>query len=177
MTLNFAQSRSARLILLGCESIYSGSILQNSTASQKECMRYGFTKPSRPHSSEVRQVQEYNAATAIPHRPPRRINPHLGHADSAVGGREQVAVAQSCERPERHLAPSTRMYNVTQKNKPLCPHRANASDGRTDTGGKHLCKLPPLICRRERRSWRSLNRHRARHHRHTSHCPVLDDTF
>ena len=32
----------------------------------KRCMRYGFTKPSKPHSSNVRQVQEYNAAPTDP---------------------------------------------------------------------------------------------------------------
>ena len=28
-------------------------------------MRYGFTKPSKPHSSKVRQVKEYNAVQPV----------------------------------------------------------------------------------------------------------------
>ena len=37
-------------------------------------MRYGFTKPSKPHSSNVRKVQEYNATSTAQHRPLQRIN-------------------------------------------------------------------------------------------------------
>lgn len=42
----------------------------------KECVHYGFTKPSVPHSSKIRPVTEYSAAhTSSPPSPePERIN-------------------------------------------------------------------------------------------------------
>ena len=56
--------------------------------SYKLCFRHGLTKPSRPRSSKIRQVQEYDASCQFttdesfsPH--PRRIDASQRETDSA----------------------------------------------------------------------------------------------
>ncbi len=66
-------------------------------------MRYGFTKPSKPHSSDVRKVKEYNAAS------PANINPSdesTHETDSAVAKGSRMAMLGLVS-TRRCLAPST----------------------------------------------------------------------
>ena len=71
----------------------------------EDCTRYGLTRLSKPHSDDVQEVQEYNAAA-----PPNIDLPgeSTHEADSAfTEGSSRMLLALVSTR--RHLAPSTRI--------------------------------------------------------------------
>ena len=73
------------------ESMYTAAL------QDEECMRYGFTKPSKPHSDNVRKVQEYNAA-----QPPHCNLPgeSTHKCGLSPGGREHDDHVRSREHPK-----------------------------------------------------------------------------
>ena len=79
-------------------------------------MRYGFTKPSKPHSSKVRQVQEYNAVQ----NNPARIDPSSESTPVKADSALRVNVLGLVSTPKGTCLRQPETRNVTQKPKSLC---------------------------------------------------------